>query len=93
MGNWTDRFDPETVDEIKRYEVGEGDFLLAERLAMHKGVESVFGFTWFMGRRYKLVDAADHIGYEWTGRAHGSLADALATLAVQRWLEQWLVAE
>lgn len=33
------------------------------------------------------------IGYEWTGRAHGSLADALATLAVQRWLEQWLVAE
>lgn len=227
MGNWTDRFDPETVDEIKRYEVVEGDFLLAERLAMHKGVESVFGFhvnclglgkpywekgvylgdvldffdrhgetliekragswhgdstevakaseclqkglaqfgltlaqasavngiypedvadlptietaiprlreifagadevigynvgfdlgflsavgvrpradaritdtmkefTWFMGRRYKLVDAADHIGYEWTGRAHGSLADALATLAVQRWLEQWLVAE
>lgn len=50
-------------------------------------------FTWFIGRRYKLVDAADHIGYEWTGRAHGSLADALATLAVQRWLEQWLVAE
>lgn len=50
-------------------------------------------FTWFMGRRYKVVDAADHIGYEWTGRAHGSLADALATLAVQRWLEQWLVAE
>ena len=46
-----------------------------------------------VGRRYKLVDAADHIGYEWTGRAHGSLADALATLAVQRWLEQWLVAE
>ena len=43
-------------------------------------------FTWFMGRRYKLVDAADHIGYEWTGRAHGSLA-------VQRWLEPWLVAE
>ena len=40
-----------------------------------------------------LLDAADHIGYEWTGRAHGSLADALATLAVQRWLEQWLVAE
>lgn len=41
----------------------------------------------------ETVDAADHIGYEWTGRAHGSLADALATLAVQRWLEQWLVAE
>lgn len=28
-----------------------------------------------------------------TDGAHGSLADALATLAVQRWLEQWLVAE
>ena len=152
---------PETVDEINRCEVGEGDFLLAERLAMHKGVESVFGFhvnclglgkpywekgvylgdvldffdrhgetliekragSWHgdstevakaseclqkglaqfgltlaqarerYGKREKLVDAADHIGYEWTGRAHGSLADALATLAVQRWLEQWLVAE
>ena len=44
MGNWTDRFDPETVDKLNRCEVGEGDFLLAERLAMHKGVESVFGF-------------------------------------------------
>ena len=38
-------------------------------------------------------DGTDHIGYEWTGRAHGTLADALATLAVQRWLEQRLVAE
>lgn len=36
-------------------------------------------------REYKSGYAAD--------RAHGSLADALATLAVQRWLEQWLVAE
>lgn len=25
MGNWTDRFDPETVDEIKRYEKGQKD--------------------------------------------------------------------
>lgn len=42
MGNWTDRFDPETVDRIKRCEVGEGDFLLAERLArrFHRGRES-----------------------------------------------------
>lgn len=57
--------------------------------------DTMYLFKWFMGKRkrYKLVDAADHIGYEWTGRAHGSLADALATLAVQRWLEQWLVAE
>ena len=31
-----------------------------------------------------------HRGEDGKGRAHGSLADALATLAVQRWLEQWL---
>ena len=35
----------------------------------------------------KLVDAAEFIEYEWTGRAHGSLADALACLAVQKWVE------
>lgn len=28
MGNWTDRFDPETVDEIRRCEVCQSDFLL-----------------------------------------------------------------
>lgn len=55
----------------------------------HVPVQVVHG----KAKAHKLVDAADHIGYEWTGRAHGSLADALATLAVQRWLEQWLVAE
>lgn len=67
----------------------DGDYGLFEDAC----TDAMKEFTWFMGRRYKLVDAADHIGYEWTGRAHGSLADALATLAVQRWLEQWLVAE
>lgn len=36
----------------------------------------------------KLVDAAEFIGYKWTGRAHGSLADALACLAVQKWVEK-----
>ncbi len=35
----------------------------------------------------KLTFAAEHIGHEWTGAAHGSLADAVATLAVQRWCE------
>lgn len=45
------------------------------------------------GLKARFLTGFDHIGYEWTGRAHGSLADALATLAVQRWLEQWLVAE
>ena len=35
----------------------------------------------------KLTVAADEIGYEWTGAAHGSLADTLATKAVQEWIE------
>lgn len=77
MGNWTDRFDPETVDEIKRYEVGEGDFLLAERLAMHKGVESVFGFhvnCLGLGKPYweKGVYLGDVLDFLYDGlRLHG----------------------
>lgn len=34
----------------------------------------------------KLTTAASEIGYEWTGKAHGSLADSLATLALAKWL-------
>lgn len=85
------------ADEIIGYNVGfDLGFLSAVGVRPREDAritDTMNLFTWFMGRRYKLVDAADHIGYEWTGRAHGSLADALATLAVQRWLEQWLVAE
>lgn len=85
------------ADEIISYNVGfDLGFLSAVGVRPREDAiitDTMNLFTWFMGRRYKLVDAADHIGYEWTGRAHGSLADALATLAVQRWLEQWLVAE
>ena len=85
------------ADEIIGYNVGfDLGFLSAVGVRPREDAritDTMKEFTWFMGRRYKLVDAADHIGYEWTGRAHGSLADALATLAVQRWLEQWLVAE
>lgn len=74
---------------MDRYEVMAG-----KMTPLTDGAHRKWGFTGKVEtRRYKLVDAADHIGYEWTGRAHGSLADALATLAVQRWLEQWLVAE
>lgn len=37
----------------------------------------------------KLAFAADHVGHDWDGRAaHGSLADALATLDVQRWCDE-----
>ena len=39
-------------------------------------------------RWWRLTEAADAIGYEWTAAAHGSLADALATLAVQKWVER-----
>lgn len=39
-------------------------------------------FTWC-----KLTTAAREIGYKWAGAAHGALADALATRAVQEWLE------
>lgn len=85
------------ADEVIVYNVGfDLGFLSAVGVRPREDAritDTMKEFTWFMGRRYKLVDAADHIGYEWTGRAHGSLADALATLAVQRWLEQWLVAE
>lgn len=85
------------ADEVIGYNVGfDLGFLSAVGVCPREDAritDTMKEFTWFMGRRYKLVDAADHIGYEWTGRAHGSLADALATLAVQRWLEQWLVAE
>lgn len=85
------------ADEIIGYNVGfDLGFLSAVGVRPREDAritDTMNKFTWFMGRRYKLVDAADHIGYEWTGRAHGSLADALATLAVQRWLEQRLVAE
>ncbi len=35
----------------------------------------------------KLTVAADEIGHEWTGAAHGSLADTLTTKAVQEWIE------
>ena len=38
-------------------------------------------------KRHKLTEAAEAVGHQWTGKAHGSLADALATLAVQDWLD------
>lgn len=87
------------ADEVIGYNVGfDLGFLSAVGVRPREDAritDTMYLFKWFMGKRkrYKLVDAADHIGYEWTGRAHGSLADALATLAVQRWLEQRLVAE
>ena len=70
------------ADEVIGYNVGfDLGFLSAVGVRPREDAritDTMNLFTWFMGRRYKLVDAADHIGYEWTGRAHGSLADALA---------------
>ena len=34
-------------------------------------------------KNLKLTEAAEAVGHQWTGKAHGSLADAQATLAVQ----------
>ena len=79
------------ADEVIGYNVGfDLGFLSAVGVRPREDsiiTDTMFLFKQLMGRRYKLTDAADHIGYEWTGRAHGSLADALATLAVQEWLE------
>lgn len=44
-------------------------------------------------RRYKLVEAAEVIGYEWKERPHSSLPDAQATLAVQQFIETYRPTE
>ena len=79
------------ADEVIGYNVGfDLGFLSAVGVRPREDAiitDTMFLFKQLMGRRYKLTDAANHIGYVWTGRAHGSLADALATLAVQEWLE------
>lgn len=49
-------------------------------------VEQEFRHDTYEAKWRKLTVAADHINYEWTGRAHGSLADAKATLALAEWL-------
>lgn len=36
----------------------------------------------------ELADAADRIGYAWENSAHGPAANALAYLAVQKWIER-----
>lgn len=36
----------------------------------------------------ELADAADRIGYAWENSAHGPAANALACLAVQKWIER-----
>ena len=60
------------ADEIIGYNVGfDLGFLSAVGVRPREDAritDTMNLFTWFMGRRYKLVDAADHIGYEWTGR-------------------------
>lgn len=88
------------ADEVIGYNVGfDLGFLAA--IGVHPNpdatiTDTMLGYAQEIGewdefygeyRWHRLTEAATHIGYEWTGRAHGSLADALATLAVQRWLE------
>lgn len=40
------------------------------------------GYRW-----HKLVAAADHVGYVWSGDPHRALADTLATRSVWQWLD------
>lgn len=50
------------------------------------GVVDAKRHTW---KWQKLTFAAEHVGYDWgEDVAHGSLADARATLAVQRWCDR-----
>lgn len=37
--------------------------------------------------RIELADTAERAGYDWENSAHGPLANALACLAVQKWIE------
>lgn len=40
-------------------------------------------------RRKRLTDAAEILGIEWDGHAHGSLADAQMTRKVDQWVADW----
>ena len=55
------------ADEVIGYNVGfDLGFLSAVGVRPREDAritDTMKEFTWFMGRRYKLVDAADHIGY------------------------------
>ena len=67
----TPREDAEIIDTMQLYAPIHGDWN-----------DHYEDFKWC-----KLTVAAVEIGYEWTGAAHGSLADTLATKAVQEWIE------
>ena len=88
------------ADEVIGYNVGfDLGFLAAVGVRPREGaaiIDTMREYARFIGewndkrgdyRWHKLTAAAEHIGYTWTGAAHGSLADAYATLAVQEWLE------
>lgn len=67
----TPRDDAEIIDTMRQYAPIHGEWS-----------EHYDDWKWC-----KLTVAADEIGHEWTGAAHGSLADTLATKAVQEWIE------
>lgn len=90
-----------TADEIIAYNAGfDLNFLSyndVEPQSWTKVTDTMLEYARYIGewddyhdgwKWHKLTDAAAHIGYEWTGKAHGSLADARACLAVQKWVEQ-----
>ena len=94
------------ADEIIGYNVGfDLEFLDAARIAPYnfgrkpRVTDTMYEFAKLQGdwdsyheeyKWYKLTEAAQIAKYKWTDKAHGSLADALACLAVQKYVDaEW----
>lgn len=94
------------ADEIIGYNVGfDMSFLSAVNIGPYRPgrkpriTDTMYEFAKLQGdwdsaredyKWYKLTEAARIAEYEWTDKAHGSLSDALACLAVQKYVDaEW----
>lgn len=68
------RLDARIVDAMRSF---------AKEYARLHGIHGSKDARWL-----KLTDAAAFVGHKWHARAHTSLADAYAALAVQKWAEE-----